>query len=376
MRLDAVSKTPVVVAKKSNRKDKPSLSKSAPIDADQPAEQAKTKPQMMEENDTYNELLSDLQTKIQNIISDKYVSLSDRDWYNNSVFAITVLTNVYKIPRENCFNYVIDHFVDTLKLKQKLVLLKELFKQETDFTNTTGQDIAAKLRAYFLKRMYQTKTIKMVLLCKEDPHEKELAINVLFTFNRSTNTWREATTSDLDNPEINEWRQQKFNKRNQILEKVNGESKIFLTSPPTEKELPFSDKIESNFGFIHMDTKNQYKFRIKNVLQTRNNLGANCDESGKIILIGKINHFLRCIGKELDSAEYLTKEPNYMDRDIQLIPLCVIFEMLMRYYTEHSEKIYFMTSEEATESHIRKVIVIPQTVNGKQEYVFQPPKKV
>ena len=325
-----------------------------------------------DKNNTYAELLLDLQKKLEKIAEVKeYVSVSDKDWYNNTQMAITVLTNVYGVPRETCFDYVIEHYLDTLKHKQRLVLL-----QGTDFSSSEG-GIKQKIRDYFIRRMYQTSTVKMVLLCKEDQHNNELAENVLYKYNQTTNSWREAATSDLDNAAINEWRTSVFNKEKQILEKVNAESKMVLTSPDPNK-YPFipADKQESNFGFINMDTKNQYKFRIKNVLQTRNNLGANCDESGKIILIGKINHYLKSIGNRPET-EFLTKEPNFNGRDIQLIPLCIIFEMLMRYYSSTTSKTYFMNSEESTETHIRKVIVIPETINGMRQYVYQqkPQKK-
>jgi hypothetical protein len=96
------------------------------------------------------------------------------------------------------------------------------------------------------------------------------------------------------------------------------------------------DKINNLVGFINMFKMKEMVFKIKDVRQARNNTGARCGDSTTK------SDAIKLANTMIGSNVYDNKT------DILLFGLCVIIEVLARYFTEikKDDKVYFLTPEE------------------------------
>ena len=120
---------------------------------------------------------------------------------------------------------------------------------------------------------------------------------------------------------------------------------------------------------------------MKNVLQTRNNFGARCDQADKRELITKINQFLGLMNRP--ETEVYANDPYFMDgpkldkngkiidktgQIIEKIQLCIIFEMLLRHYSQSGNSKWFFSPEEANEMDVLHLAVYRRIINGKNVF--------
>jgi hypothetical protein len=139
--------------------------------------------------------------------------------------------------------------------------------------------------------------------------------------------------------------------RKVLLQKVNAES----------------SKAECNVGFVGV-FKEQYGFKIKNLLNTRPKPGALCDQADKQKLIGKINDILEIMGR---TSEKYSGDPVYGLNAIERPNLCIVLEFMLRYYTHKEQKLWFLSPEQAISSDLDHFVVVPQTIFGVTNYVLK-----
>ena len=87
---------------------------------------------------------------------------------------------------------------------------------------------------------------------------------------------------------------------------------------------------------------------MKNILQKRNNIGAKCDNAGKLDIITFLN----------DVVEVKNMYDSKNVQDIKQPGLCVMLEMIMREYTrigKNNGKVYFMDAETAILSGVAEL---------------------
>jgi hypothetical protein len=94
-------------------------------------------------------------------------------------------------------------------------------------------------------------------------------------------------------------------------------------------------KLNNLVGFVNTFKNREMVFKLKDLRQTRNNIGARCGDSTTRADAIKLLNTL------LERNVYTNKT------DIRMISFCVIIETLMRYYTDINKdgKIYYLTPE-------------------------------
>jgi hypothetical protein len=98
-------------------------------------------------------------------------------------------------------------------------------------------------------------------------------------------------------------------------------------------------RINDIVGFISDFKGANMVFKVKDTKQRRNNKGARCDSAGKIDIIKLLN----AIQSDIRYTDANTD-------DIHQNGLCIITEILMRYFTEqtHGNRLFFLNAEQAT----------------------------
>jgi len=142
-----------------------------------------------------------------------------------------------------------------------------------------------------------------------------------------------------------------------------------------------------------------YGFKLKNVLQKKNNLGARCSEADKQSIIQKVNRFLELVGRDdqiyesdpvfdtknytltakkdivakfSEGAKKISKKAavNLKIEPVERVHLCIIFEILMRYHTLKDRKQYIFSLEETNQSKVSNMIVDKKSDGRKETYYY------
>jgi hypothetical protein len=207
------------------------------------------------------------------------------------------LQEVYQIPLDKIKTYVLHHIMDMMLLPDKLVILSSVYTKDT----LEMSPIEIEIKKYFGERiMIQGERTAIVL-------NKENSWKLFIQPDDKGSVWTEGEPEDY---------------------------KIFERQ--LDKFDVSDDTINDLVGFFNMFKMKEMVFKIKDVRQARNNIGARCgDSTTKSDAIKLANTLLK-------SNVYDNKT------DILLFGLCVIIEVLMRYYTETKKdgKVYFLTPEE------------------------------
>lgn len=268
---------------------------------DVPATEAE--PDIMDKTEPLETLLQHFQTVFQE--ERVMIGSGEKNWYKHANHVWNHLQVMYKISQEDMERYVVEHNLDMFSLKDKLWLLQHMSSSTSE-----NQRVLALVQAYFDKRTVEENGRKAMVLNKEESWK-------LFVWNPAMNTWEEGEPEDYTY----------FNMDRFKLDK---------------------SKINSIIGFVNMFKKRDMVFKIKDVSQSRNNIGARCgDSTTKSDVIKLLNQFLN-------------KNVYDNSSDIYHYGFCVIIEVLMRHYTfigktnEKGQNIYFLTPEETTLHNIAK----------------------
>ena len=273
----------------------------------------------------------------------------------------------HKMDRKKVIGYILHHFLDMLSITDKLIFLQELIL-EADIKNgslpkgsdlgslPSGSDLGSlppgsdlgsldnQIRHYFLAKISINEKKPYILL--NSLHGKiENKIYSLVS-SASSSSWKPHTQEPT--PETEKWIQT-FNKRTQLLEKLN----------------KYPDTTELNIGFIGMLKENVFGFKIMNINndRTRPNPGALCDQADKKKIIHKINELLVLMKKD---DEIYTEDPMFHLNSIEKPSLCILYELLMRHYTDTEKELWYLSPEEAIESKLESFIVRSQNIYGQK----------
>jgi hypothetical protein len=103
--------------------------------------------------------------------------------------------------------------------------------------------------------------------------------------------------------------------------------------------LPVEKINKTEIGFMHPFKGKEIVFKTKDVTQKRNNKGAKCTDSSKMMIAGKI-------------AAIMGEPGLYKSTDIERPELCVLLELLLRWKTEATDTIYFFGPERTNEMKV------------------------
>jgi hypothetical protein len=228
---------------------------------------------------------------------------NENNWYKNCGVAIQYLFSK-GIEMDALYTFLIEHMVDCLFYREKIILLSYLFiaKQQNYFET--------KLREIFDTKIIQIKGIIAIVLY--DNIERKILV-------LKDQRWRDAS------PE---------------------EKRVI------EPQIKSVDNFDKYVGYIEYDVKNNvYVFKTKNT-QEKGHKGARCDEKGKMKTIEILNDITdhEEFSKENTKAIKKTKTDPGRPQFVQSI-LCIILELYMRYYNliEKNGKRWFCNLEEASQ---------------------------
>ena len=294
--------------------------------------------------DEYALLFSQLQKDVETVLStSSYIKplKQNMNWYKYAKLSLRICIHKHKMDKKDAVRYIIYHHMDCLFLKDKLIYLQKLLSNFESFqiSNENGNEdtIEFILKKYFIERIDQTDNNKKFILLNSKNN------NLVYSLSNDSRLWKEEPYF----PENSIWLQS-FQLRKELLIILNTDS----------------NKTESNVGFIGVFKEN-YAFKIKNLLNTRPKPGALCEQADKQKLISKINDLLEKTGR---SSEIYTKDPAFELSAVERPNLCVIYELLMRFITEKNNNFWFLSPEQAIASDLDHFVVV-QNVAG--DYVLQ-----
>ena len=228
---------------------------------------------------------------------DERVPRGDENWYKHAGVAMRRLLNEENVPDMLLKEFLIKHIVDMLVFDEKRMILEYI-------TSKLWEDSFEKeIQKIFEKMVVHVNGITGIVFY--DGKEQRVLI-----FNERTKTWSSAESEDV------------FDINNEIEKKKKNKSR---------------EVYSTILGFISYEQKNKYLvFKTKNTTLKRN-VGARCDESGKIKRLQILNEILGYEKYNKDTSKGMVQ-----------FELCALQEFLLRYYqyVNKEEKTWFLDFEE------------------------------
>jgi hypothetical protein len=292
--------------------------KQASVEPVLPAEKEPVAEEDADEEHSMSSIVNAMVTKYNIIFSKTKIAIGpgEKNWYKHANHVVDELLITFGIPREQLQQYVIEHMIDMLLLPDKLLLVKELYSEYPSSQTQDGEQyntIVKVMRTYFDKRLLEESNNTAILLTKN-------------------NAWKIFVKPDEYSENADgEWNE--------------GEPEDYrLFGKELDRFSIDDDKINNIVGFINMFKDKDMVFKIKDVRQARNNIGARCgDSTTKGDVIKLLNALL-----DIQMYDNKTDKNHY--------GLCVIIEVLMRHFNniKRNDKVYFLTAEETAINDIVK----------------------
>ena len=338
-------------------------------------------------------ILKHIDNKLTMVLRTDYNKTTDKEWFLNSNIAYQVLRHVHHIPKKPLLFQFIQHILDVLTHDEKLELTRHFFKEKEDFVSDLdmdsdlSEDIAtidkpSIIKHYLILRMNLDRlesNQKAFLLVT---HEKK---NTMYTWS-TEDGWKPSSVVEQEDDTNQSWLDE-FNKQDALLERMHKEG---------------LDQSESDIGFMDLSKKTEqdgYGFKLKNVQQKKNNLGARCSEADKQSIIQKVNRFLTLVKRDKEVYEsdpvFDTKEQTVVSKKdiiakhsegskkiskkvasklkiepVERVHLCIIYEILMRYHTLKENTPYIFSLEETIQSKVSNVVVDKKKNGNKENFYY------
>jgi hypothetical protein len=226
---------------------------------------------------------------------------------------IQQIRSLFGITDELFQKYIIHHFMDSLLFEEKIVIIRHFYSENIEPSSPEEEIMKSYLDERILKKDEQIG----MLTIKDDTL-------ILMMQNNETGEWNEGDQEDyaLMGGEL---------RRFQIDR--NPDSMFFLLGFIT----PFVSKKTNTREMV---------FKVKDMTEKRNNIGARIDDAGKDKVIKLLNA--------------LIETPNYYNETnttfINQLGICITIEIVMRKFSEDKRmgKYYYLTPEQAILSDIIK----------------------
>jgi hypothetical protein len=283
----------------------------------------------------YEEIHQELAYHIQSISVNSKIDSGETDWYKSLANVYSKLTEYHHIPAENIRKYAIYHYLDVLPFSKRFLVLGWLYKDTLKMDDEIG---------VFSKQYFEEKRVdngnenrKVVLL-----YISEQDIRLFQQNPDNLSSWTPLT-------------EQESRHYRPGLEKIYKDPGKYIYSEIVGLMTPFK--------------KGEMVFKMKDINQKRNNFGVHCRGAGREDVMERLNRILgepiynetfikQRILKRVDGKIVKDKKGNdvYEDNGIFNNGLCVILEMLLRYYqeTKKGERIWFFDIESTVINQIVK----------------------
>jgi hypothetical protein len=257
---------------------------------------------------THEYLLSKMIMKYKMVFSGTRIELAsgEKNWYKHANQVIDNIQVEYSIPTERVQEYVIYHMLDLMMFDDKIALLKYIYGDR----GTPKDDIEARItetsKKYFDRNVLERDDQRVAFLTKDN-------VSKLYA-NTNEGEWTEVDPEDYK----------------------QYEDLIARAIVPSKK---VNNTI---IGFVNVFKNKEMVFKIKDVRQKRNNVGARCGDSTTKSDVVKALNILMDTEDTYDTTFH--------------IGLCVLIEVLLRWYTEIEKdgKIYFFNAEQTYVNNIVK----------------------
>lgn len=257
---------------------------------------------------TYDKLLEDLKENIEMVhTSNLKIYSGEYNYYKYANTVINILLEYHKIPLQYINKYLIYHWTDVLETQEKLELIKNLYFNSPK-ENPSGYE--KHLKSYFENKRFEISSQKRdaFVVATQDK-------NTIYVYDKNKGELIEAGHSDKE--EISPMIKERFSiPKNQFHAKL--------------------------IGFMYLFKNKEIVFKIKDLTQARNNMGAKATSADKKELIEKLSSLND--GKDV-----------YTETGVDKYAICVLLEVLCRYLTETTKKVYYLDFEEAIQNDIVKL---------------------
>ena len=246
-------------------------------------------------NTAYTDIMNQLKSNMQLVSQENLViSTADTNWYKRVNPMVSELMNVHNIPADLINKYIVFHFLDSLKMSEKLALASVVYSSAMDIQ---ADGYRAILQMYFDDLIITVDdngiTVRAIILSDQENNRNQMYVLVEGTDNGAI-SWKKSEFSDETM-----LREARKNKITIPIERVN----------------------RTYIGFMHPFKNKDVVFKTKNMSELRNNKGAKCENADKTEIIEKIRTILN--------------EPElYKNTTIERPNLCVLLEILMRWITD------------------------------------------
>jgi len=242
------------------------------------------------------------------------IAPGDKDWYKhlNKVSNVLVMSQIYSVPLDAICKYAVFHYLDMLKIAEKVAILLQIFQESGMFP--FGKQVYDAIRDYFQQRMMVGSGSQQRYVVLADGLK-----NVVYKDTKLSET----TTSTMI-----QWTE------------VTSYSELTKLQPIIKSMLEIrEDMVYSKIGFMYPFKDQGVLFKIKDRMQKdkKNTQGAVCASAKKELIIQRINDVMGHVVYQ-------------NDKNFDVTDYCVMLEVVLRSKTEEYEKggqLYFYSPEKA-----------------------------
>jgi hypothetical protein len=225
---------------------------------------------------------------------------------------IQQLRTEFGITDEMFEKYIVLHFVESLLFPDKLEIIKHFFNEN----NVPGSPREQLIYTYLEERIVKSDDTRGIITIKEDTL-------VLLMQNTDTGEWTEGDQEDYSLM-AGELRQFQLPRTSTNMFSLIGFITPFVSKKTNDREMVF---------------------KVKDMTEKRNNIGARIDDAGKDKVIKLLNT--------------LIGSPKYTDKNTEFVPqlgICIAIEILMRLFSDQNRngKYYYLSPEHAILSEVIK----------------------
>jgi len=286
---------------------------------------------------SYESLVNDLKSAFTKIDTakvkhaDGYLLLTaENDWYIHMGHVYAELENNINIPANVIDKYTVYHWMDMQLIEHKLIMLYHLFKSDSYIPPYTHE---SSIKSYFAEKMFMQGTDKCIALGGNN--HIELYIQVL-----ETRQWKKAAAATV----------RKY--KDELRKKYHIEP----------------SQLQSFVGFMHLFKKNEMTFKMKEIVKqpvagkhAYLNKGFKCSVMGKSEIVKFMNNKVLAKNPYFSGpgkGEPIKYDVNTNAKNIMRIGLCVMMEVIMRYFNDSpnsGNQKWFLDVEETLANDLPKI---------------------
>jgi hypothetical protein len=269
----------------------------------------------------YADVLQGITDNMKSAIIMNVLETGEVDWYKHLGNATFKLKQFHSFLTDDLITkYAIHHSIDAMPLGDKLLVLQYLYNGE----NTTLLDVERKIKAYLDTKIMRAGSRTSILFMIDENEKPSFKIFVQDAVDLGV--WTELPSTDY------------------------GPFK-----PALSKHVVNVNNYNDIIGFMSSFKNNKIVFKTKKLTDKRNNKGAYCENAGKNDIVMRLNEIAGSpIYSDTKINQDIVVEGIKQSNIIFKNGLCVMMEILLRYYDEkkHRGSRWFFNPEEAVMNRI------------------------